>query len=152
MTLSPDTPRLAFADLADALEALRQRGLRVTTPRRLVLEALFAAEVPVSAEHIAQTVNLELTSVYRNLETLEHHGLARHVHLGHGPGLYVLIGRGEREFLSCERCGAVRSLTTEQLDPIRDRVRELYGYEARFSHFPIVGLCPDCAQRREAAS
>ena len=64
----------------------------------------------------------------------------------------MLIGRGEREFLSCERCDAVRSLTTEQLDPIRDRVRELYGYEARFSHFPIVGLCPDCAQRREAAS
>lgn len=146
VTLSPDTPRLAFADLADAVEALRKRGLRVTTPRRLVLEALFAAEGPVSAEHIAHNSNLDLTSVYRNLETLEHHGLARHVHLGHGPGLYVLVGRGEREFLSCERCGAVRTLTTEQLDPVRDRIRELFGYQARFTHFPIVGLCTACAR------
>ena len=151
MTMSPDTPRLAFADLDDAVAALRERGLRLTTPRRLVLEALFAADGPVSAEHIAHSVHLELTSVYRNLEALEQHGLARHVHLGHGPGLYVLIGRGEREFLSCERCGAVRSLRSEQLDPVRDLVRELYGYEARFGHFPIVGLCPACARRREAA-
>ena len=151
MTMSPDTPRLDFAGLADAVAALRERGLRLTTPRRLVLEALFAAAGPVSAEHVAQSVHLDLTSVYRNLEALEHHGLARHVHLGHGPGLYVLIGRGEREFLSCERCGAVRSLPTKQLDPVRDLVRELYGYEARFSHFPIVGLCPACARRREAA-
>lgn len=147
MTVAPDTPRLAFADLADAVAALRDRGLRLTTPRRLVLEALFAAAGPLSAEHIAGELKLDLTSVYRNLEALEHHGLARHVHLGHGPGLYALVGRGEHEFLSCERCGAVRTLTPEQLDPIRDRVKELFGYEARFTHFAIVGLCPACADQ-----
>jgi Fur family ferric uptake transcriptional regulator len=145
MTISPDAPALAFTDLADAVHALRERGLRMTTPRRLVLEALFAAEGPASAERIAGTLNLDVTSVYRNLETLERHGLARHVHLGHGPGLYVLVGRGEREFLYCERCGAVRALESEELDPVRDRVRELFGYRARFSHFPIVGVCAACA-------
>ncbi|PZS07309.1 MAG: hypothetical protein DLM64_15075 [Solirubrobacterales bacterium] len=145
MTVAPDTPRLAFTDLADAVAALRSRGLRLTTPRRLVLEALFAAAGPLSAEHIADDLRLDLTSVYRNLEALEQHGLARHVHLGHGPGLYALVGRGEHEFLSCERCGAVRTLAPEQLDPIRDRVRELFGYEARFTHFAIVGVCATCA-------
>jgi Fur family transcriptional regulator, ferric uptake regulator len=144
MTISPDTPRLAFSDLADAVLALRERGLRLTTPRRLVLEALFAAEGPVSAEHLAHGLNVDVTSVYRNLETLEQHGLARHVHLGHGPGLYVLVGRGEPEFLSCERCGAVRTLTPEQLDPVREQIKERFGYQARFTHFPIVGLCPAC--------
>ncbi|MGI8921615.1 MAG: Fur family transcriptional regulator [Solirubrobacteraceae bacterium] len=149
MTLSPDTPPLAFTDLADAVDALRQRGLRVSTPRRLVLEALFAAEGPVSAEQIARSSSLEPTSVYRNLEAFEQHGFARHVHLGHGPGLYVLVGHGEREYLSCERCGAIRTLTPDQLDPVRDRIRELFGYRARFNHFPVVGLCPACAGERE---
>jgi Fur family ferric uptake transcriptional regulator len=148
MTTSPDTPRLAFNDLADAVVALRERGLRLTTPRRLVLEALFAAEGPVSAEHLAHGLRLDVTSVYRNLETLEEHGLARHVHLGHGPGLYVLVGRGEREFLSCERCGAVRTLTPEQLDPVREQIEARFGYQARFTHFPIVGLCPACLTQR----
>jgi Fur family transcriptional regulator, ferric uptake regulator len=148
MTTSPDTPRLAFNDLADAIVALRERGLRRTTPRRLVLEALFAAEGPVSAEHLAHGLRVDVTSVYRNLETLEQHGLARHVHLGHGPGLYVLVGRGEREFLSCERCGAVRTLTPEQLDPVREQIEAQFGYQARFTHFPIVGLCPACLTQR----
>jgi len=148
MTTSPDTPRLAFHDLADAVVALRERGLRLTTPRRLVLEALFAAEGPVSAEHLAHGLRVDVTSVYRNLETLEQHGLARHVHLGHGPGLYVLVGRGEREFLSCERCGAVRTLTPEQLDPVRAQIEAQFGYQARFTHFPIVGLCPACLTQR----
>ena len=146
MTLSPDTPRLAFADLADALEALRQRGLRVTTPRRLVLEALFAAEVPVSAEHIAQNVNLELTSVYRNLETLEQFGIVRHVHFGHSPALYTIAGDGRQEFLTCERCADYVAVSTAELDAVRAIVRERFGYLARFSHFPIVGLCAACAR------
>ena len=148
MTAAPDTPRVPFTDLADAVDALRERGLRLTTPRRLVLEALFAVEGPVSAEHIATSLRLDVTSVYRNLEALEEHGLARHVHLGHGPGLYALVGRGEREFLSCERCGAVRTVTPEQLDPVRDQIRLLFGYEARFTHFAVVGLCPACARER----
>ncbi len=145
MTEAPDTPRLVFSDLAQAIDALRERGLRLTTPRRLVLEALFAADGPISAERISTTLRLDLTSVYRNLETLEHHGLARHVHLGHGPGLYALVGRGEREFIACERCGAVLTLTPDQLGPVRSQIRQLWGYEAHFTHFAIVGLCPVCA-------
>jgi len=145
MTVSPEAPGLAFASLDDAVAALRERGLRLSTTRRLVLEALFAADGPVSAEHITRRLKLDLTSVYRNLETLERHGLVRHVHLAHGPGLYALCDQGEREYLYCERCGAVVSLPPEELDPVRERVRERFGYEARFTHFAIVGTCPECA-------
>ena len=71
----------------------------------------------------------------------------RHAHLGHGPGLYVLVGEGEREYLYCERCGAARAVDPSELDSVRDRIRELFGYEARFTHFPIVGVCSECARR-----
>jgi Fur family ferric uptake transcriptional regulator len=148
VTSSPDTPRLEFTDLDGALAALRERGLRISMARRLVLEALMEAPEPMPAEDIARGLDLDLASVYRNLETLEQHGVARHVHLGHGPGLYVLVGRGEQEFLSCESCGAVRALTPKELDPIRASIRKRFGYEARFSHFPIVGLCQSCARAR----
>jgi Fur family ferric uptake transcriptional regulator len=63
----------------------------------------------------------------------------------------VLVGRGEREHLYCEDCGAVRTLAPEQLDPLRDKVRELFGYEVRFTHFPIVGLCPRCVGRDQSS-
>jgi Fur family ferric uptake transcriptional regulator len=145
MTISPDARPLACGNLAEAVAALRARGLRLSTARRLVLKALFAVEAPVSAEHIAQLGNLELTSVYRNLEVLERHGLVRHVHLGHGPGLYALRLHGEPEYLFCERCGSVRAVPSDELDDIRAQVKERYGYEVRFAHFAIVGTCPTCA-------
>jgi Fur family ferric uptake transcriptional regulator len=145
MTLAPDAPPLECQTLADAVAALRERGLRLSAVRRLVLEALFEQDAPMSAEEIARRRNLDPSSVYRNLEALESQGLLRHVHLGHGPGLYAPRGRGEREYLFCESCCAVRALAPSELDEVRDHVRERFGYEARFTHFPIVGLCPACA-------
>lgn len=152
MTDSPNVKARKFADLADAVTELREQGLRLTTARRLVLEGLFAAEVPVSAEELARKSNLDLTSVYRNLETLEAHGFARHVHLGHGPGRYVLVGGGEQEYLYCECCGEVRRLGPAELEPIRAQLRKRFGYETRFTHFPIVGRCGKCAQSAAAST
>jgi hypothetical protein len=76
---------------------------------------------------------------------LERHGLVHHVHLGHGPGLYVLAGRSEREYLYCDRCARVEAVGSERLNPVREELRRTFGYEVRFTHFPIVGLCPSCA-------
>jgi Fur family transcriptional regulator, ferric uptake regulator len=145
MTEAPRVPTLAFTGLDEALAALRERGLRISTPRRLVLEALFAADGPVSAEQLATGLGLDLASVYRNLEALEAQGVVRHVHLGHGPGLHALVVPGEREYTYCEGCGAVRAVAPAELDPVRALIRERFGLEARFTHFPIVGLCTACA-------
>lgn len=145
MTVAAQTPPLVFDTIEAAIRAVRRGGMRLSTPRRLVLEALFAAEGPVSAVHLAHTLSIDESSVYRNLEVLERHGLIRHVHLGHGPGLYVLVGRHEVEYLYCERCAKVTAVTPERLDPLRQAIREQFGYQARFTHFAIVGLCEQCA-------
>jgi Fur family ferric uptake transcriptional regulator len=146
MTSAPDVEPLSFDDLQGAVNALRERGMRLSTSRRLVLEALFAADAPLSAEQLAEQRGLDLASVYRNLETLERIGLARHVHLGHGPGLYVLVGRGECEYLFCEKCGRARAIEPERLDPVREEIKNRFGHEARFTHFAIVGTCAGCAR------
>jgi Fur family ferric uptake transcriptional regulator len=147
MTIAPQAEALVFDDIDDAVGALRARGLRVSIARRLVLELLFSASGPVSAEHVANTLGIDAASVYRNLEMLERHGLVHHVHLGHGPGLYVLVGRGEHEYLYCDRCATVEAVGLERLDPVREELRRSFGYEVRFTHFPIVGLCPACAAK-----
>jgi Fur family transcriptional regulator, ferric uptake regulator len=151
MTVAANVQPLTFENLDDAVRALRERGLRLSSSRRMVLEALFAAREPRSAEQIASEVRLDPASVYRNLEALERIGLASHVHLGHGPGLYVLVGRGQREYLYCERCGAVRSLAPDELAPVRERVQTLFGYRARFTHHAIVGTCAKCSRRQPRA-
>lgn len=144
MTVAPDVPRLVVSDPEQAIRALRRSGLRISTPRRLVVEALFEADGPVSAPALAQRLTLEESSVYRNLEVLERHGLTRHVHLGHGPGLYALVGRDDGEYLYCERCGKVTVLGADELEPVRDEIRERFGHTPRFTHFAIVGTCEGC--------
>lgn len=149
MTVSHRTPPLAAESVDSAVELLRARKLRVSAARRLVLEALFAADKPLTAEEIAAGLegwlpSSDLASVYRNLDTLEEIGLVRHFHLGHGPGYYVRAGAGVREYLLCEGCGAVRAVEPAALDGVRRAIRREFGYEARFTHFPIAGLCPDC--------
>ncbi len=145
MTRAPEVSRLCFGDFSEAVDALKRRGLRLSASRRRVLAALFTADGPRSAEHLARGLDLDLTSVYRNLDVLERHGLVQHVHLGHGPGLYALVGDGEHEYLYCERCGAVRALAPSELDPLRLLLNDRFGYRARFTHHAIVGICPACA-------
>jgi Fur family ferric uptake transcriptional regulator len=149
MTAPHTGPPLAAPHVDAAMAALRARGLRASAARRLVLEALYAADEPASAERIAgglegRLPRSDLASAYRNLETLEQVGLVRHVHLGHGPGLYALAER-EREYLVCDGCGAVRAVKPHVLDPLRNAVRAGFGIEPRFDHFPIVGRCDECA-------
>lgn len=150
MTRSHDIPSPEFDDLDGALAVLRAHGLRVSSARRLTLEGLFAAGGPVSAERLAAGLDGRLppsdpASVYRNLETLQSVGVARHVHLGHGPGLYALGGGPRREYAVCDRCGDVRELDPRELDPARERIRAATGFEASFSHFALVGRCARCA-------
>jgi Fur family ferric uptake transcriptional regulator len=151
VTFAPHRAALPFRDIEDVAAALRRDGGRLTAARRLVLEALFAADGPVSVEQIATGAGgrtpIEPTSVYRNLEKLEELGVVRHVHLGHGPGLYTLAGAVEREYLVCEDCGRVTVADPARLERVRAVIREDLGYEARFGHFPMHGLCPECATR-----
>ena len=145
-----DAPARAEGGLNSAMALMRERGLRVSAARRLVLEALLAADGPMSAEQIAEGIggrvpSSDIASVYRNLQAFDDIGLVRHVHLGHGPGLHALAVAGEREYLTCERCADYRAVAPEELDTVRELVRRQFGYRASFTHFPIVGLCASCA-------
>jgi Fur family ferric uptake transcriptional regulator len=141
------TRPVPLASVEAAAAAVRRRGLRLSSARRLVIEALFAAERPVTADEIAGGVGgavprSDLASVYRNLETLEGLGMVHHVHAGHGPGLYALAHG--HEYVLCECCGELRAVAPPALEPVRRALREALGYEARFTHFPLVALCAGC--------
>jgi Fur family ferric uptake transcriptional regulator len=153
MTQAPDRTPRDLVGRDEITEALRSAGHRVSTAMRIALAALFLADGPVAAAQIAAGMDgrvqpLELTSVYRNLERLQELGAVTHLHVGHGPGLYALRRGVAREYLVCERCGRVTDVDPEELDDVRDRVREATGYVARFDHFPLHGYCAECAAQR----
>ena len=142
MTVPHLTPAVEASTAPAAFAALRANGLRLSSARRLLLQALYAAERPLSADDLAG--DGDVASAYRNLEVLEGLGLVRHVHLGHGPRLYQPAGR-PRDFVLCEGCGDVSPLAPAAVDAVRMAVLDAVGYRARFAHFPLAGLCPACS-------
>jgi Fe2+ or Zn2+ uptake regulation protein len=139
-------------DPAASVAAIRARGLRVSAARRLVVEALCAADRPVSAAEIAaglggRVPRSDLGSVYRNLETLSGVGLVRRFRVAHGSGLYALADSEPRDYAVCEWCGTLRVLEGVGAERVHAAIREACGYSARFSDFPLTGLCPSCASR-----
>jgi Fur family ferric uptake transcriptional regulator len=153
--LAPRADAYVPASIDTAVAAVRARGLRVSTARRLVLEALFAAGEPVTAERIAAGLDgrmprSDLGSVYRNLETLERLGLVRRLHAAHGAALYAIAHGDDEGFLACERCGEIKPANPHAVAVIRGAVRKAFGYDASFGSFPIVGVCPRCGEEERA--
>src|SRR5690349_15742534 len=112
---------------AALLNTVRAHGLRISSARRGVLEALLTADRPLTAEEVAGAG--DVASVYRNLETLEAIGIVRHVHLGHGPGRYALAARSGG-WAVCEACGSSTLLKPESLAAIRRVILETSGFDA----------------------
>src|SRR5258708_5094219 len=104
MSQPSTAPALVAPDMRSALDVLRAHRLRLAAARGVVLSALYAADGPLSADQIAAGVGgrvpeSDVASVYRNLETFERLGIARHVPLAHSPSLYAIASQGDREYL-----------------------------------------------------
>lgn len=139
-------------DVIAAVTTVRAHGLRVSAARRRVLEALFAADGPVTAEQLAgglggRMPRLDLASVYRNLAALEQIGVVDRVALGHGASVFGVRGHRPPAVAVCERCGARSAIDGQTLEHLRSLVRGACGLSQAFAHGAVVGLCEPCAAR-----
>lgn len=130
-------------------DELRERGLRLTPQRELVLAAVRAlghATPEEIAQHIHQThPSINLSTVYRNLETLENVGLVLHTHLGHGGATYHTAEEVNHLHLVCGKCGSVGEAPIETAAPFVNTLSDDYGFKTDVTHFAIYGKCASCA-------
>jgi Fur family ferric uptake transcriptional regulator len=137
---------------AKLVDALGERGYRITMARRAVCEVVAAAhDEHLSAADIYQRARetsgtrLDRSTVYRTLEALEDAGLLAHSHLGHGPSVYHLAEDAGHQHLICRNCGQTMTLPREEADLIADAIIASTGFVADLNHFAVSGLCADCA-------
>jgi Fur family ferric uptake transcriptional regulator len=128
-------------------EALRARGLRMTAPRQLVLEAVrrlgHATPEQVHGEVRRTASGVNVTTVYRTLELLEEIGLVTHTHLSHGAPTYHAAD-DQHVHLVCRSCGAVDEAGTELLAPLARKLRDDRGFRVDIGHVALFGLCAAC--------
>jgi Fe2+ or Zn2+ uptake regulation protein len=148
---------ISVADVAaatrvdDALEVLRSAGKRMTTARRVLLSCLLDGGSHRTAEDLAAdaqaiTPDVHLSTIYRNLEELEHLGVVEHVHLGHGPAIYHLATEHHGHFV-CEDCGRVFEAPDELFAGLGKLALDRAGLTIKPHHFAVLGTCDACAGR-----
>src|SRR5262247_1017070 len=94
----------------DGLDTLRARGLRLTRPRRLILDVVRATDAHPTAAFVYQNVRrrlprVSLATVYRNLRMLAAEGLlAERADAG---GLRFDGNTGPHDHFTCLTCGRI---------------------------------------------
>ena len=147
--MSTDTERTVEDPVERTLELLRSRGGRATTPRRLLLQCLFngaehrtAEEFAVEVQKIAPDINI--STIYRNLDELNQLGIIDHVHLGHGPAVYHLASESHAH-LVCSECGATLEVPDEQFRSFQRAMKSSHGFTVDAHHFAMTGRCAGCS-------
>lgn len=124
-------------------ERLRERGLRMTSQRQRVVDAVTQL-VHATPDQVAElTPDVDLTTVYRTLETLEQIGVLAHTHLGHGAPSYRLA-EDDHIHVVCHHCSSVVEAPPGLADELFTRLRSERGFTVDRSHFTVFGTCADC--------
>jgi len=124
-------------------DRLRERGMRMTPQRQRVVDAVTRL-VHATPDQVAElTPDVDLTTVYRTLETLEQIGVLAHTHLGHGAPSYRLA-EDDHIHVVCHHCSSVVEAPPGLADELFTRLLNERGFTVDRSHFTVFGTCADC--------
>jgi Fur family ferric uptake transcriptional regulator len=135
---------------------LRSSGQRVTAQRLLILSAFAQPGEHLTADEVYSRVEplvpaLNRSTIYRTLELFRDIGLISETDLGGGVRHFELLGGARHHHLICQECGHMAEMDDALLEPLREAVRQRYGFHPGIDHMAVFGLCAYCAKQRETA-
>lgn len=129
---------------------LRERGMRWTPQRRVLVDVLAQADGHVTGAELVercravdpQTIP---STVYRTLDVLEELGVIQHGHGADGREEFHVLPETEHGHLHCSKCGSSWDVEAPEAADLVGSLRQSRGFEADLSHLTIVGLCRECS-------
>lgn len=147
------SPAVSDPRSGDAIEVLRDRGLRMTPQRRAIVAEIMRTRGHISPTALARKVQREMpgvnaSTVYRTLALLEEIGILSHAHL-EGGAEYHRAEEAGHVHLTCSNCGAEDDLSLEEAEALSHLIERHREFLPDLTHFAISGLCAEC--RRASA-
>ena len=144
----------------DFKKLLKEKGLKVTRQRLVVLEVL--AENPqehLTAEEIYERVkvgnpDIGLATVYRTVQLLLELELIERINLDDGFVRYEIGDTQGREHhrhhhLICLRCGGVTAFQKDMLEALETGVQAALGFRVTDHEVKLYGICRNCSEKEE---
>ncbi len=134
------------------IEGMRKNRVRVTSPRRAIVQVLEEAEDHLDVEEITERAkkidaSVHRATVYRTLDMLKRLHLVDELDLLHLRGdrhYYEVRSGGQHAHVICTRCGKVVEPRGEIMASCIDRLAEATGHRIDFYRLEAGGVCPDC--------
>src|SRR5215467_1342525 len=135
--------------------ALRQRGIRLTRQRRVILQVMDAAEQHLDVDQIldrAQKISPEvhLVTVYRTIDLLKKEGLIDELDLLHLRGdrhYYETHGPRDHIHVACLRCGKVREFESNLYEQLKNQIARDFHMKVTVSRTEVGGYCAECLEK-----
>jgi Fur family transcriptional regulator, ferric uptake regulator len=133
-------------------EYIRQRGLRRTRERELILQEVFEVHghFDVDELHLRlrnQGSRVSKASIYRVLPLLIDSGLVREVDFSEGHWHYEHIyGHSHHSHLRCLGCGEILEFEEPMLNLLEEQLAQEYGYRIKGHQLQVHGYCATCQE------
>lgn len=143
-------------------ELLREKGLKVTNQRLLVLEVLADhRDKHLTAEDIYELVKedypeIGLATIYRTVQLLLEMQLVDRISLDDGCARYEIgeSGAGEgkhhHHHLICRTCGKVVPFRDDLLEELERHIEKETGFHVLDHELKFFGMCRECRKRQNS--
>jgi Fur family ferric uptake transcriptional regulator len=132
------------------LQKIVDRGGRRTMSRQAVIRVIVDSHGHVTADDIATEVkkdfpSVDVSTVYRTLETLRDIDIVDRVYFADGSTVYHLKDH-QHHHLCCESCGAVQELPITLLESVENSLFAEFGFRVTQRPLGFFGVCSECAK------
>jgi len=133
----------------------RQRGLRLTTHRKLVLDILQESHEHLDAEMVYQRArrkdpNISLTTVYRTLALFKLLGIVEEHQFGESHGHFETTQNTPHYHFTCTECGRVSEFTIPEVDTLVHQLCQKDGFFLEGIKLELTGTCSTCHATKKA--
>ncbi|MCM3586205.1 transcriptional repressor [Mesobacillus maritimus] len=127
---------------------LKERGLRITPQRLLILETILSLDGHPTAEDIHQSISFtSLTTIYNNLKLFVKLGILNELPYGNGLSKYE-FNHSKHYHVICEACGKIVDFKYPDLIEVEQIASKLTNYDIHHHHFEVYGVCSSCQNKK----
>lgn len=134
-------------------EDIKKAGLKVTHPRRMILEMLENSQTRhVSAEEVYKKLvdkgeEVGLATVYRVLTQFEASGLVKRHHFEGGHSVFELDQGEHHDHILCVSCGKVEEFVDATIEKRQRTIAKEAGFTMTDHCLYIYGICQKCQNK-----
>ncbi|APW66346.1 MULTISPECIES: Fur family transcriptional regulator [Arcobacteraceae] len=139
----------------EAIEELKkivkQKGLKYTEQREIVLNILIHAEDHLTAEEVYNEIksqdnnsNIGIATVYRALSFLEEVDLITSINFGTDGKKYESNAKSHHDHLICTECGKIIEFLDDEIEKRQERIAKKNKFKITSHSMQLYGVCSDC--------